>query len=95
MAAHGRVEWSPRALRDLIAIYRYTLSENPRAAAEQSEHIIERAESLGPNPRLGKPSRLPGWRVLVLTRFPYSVYYRHSQRTIQVLRVVHQRRQFP
>ena len=95
MAARGRVEWSPRALRDLIAIYRYAAGDNPRAAAEQSEHIIERAKALGLNPKLGKASRWPGRRVLVLNRYPYSVYYRRSQRNIRVLRIVHQRRQFP
>jgi addiction module RelE/StbE family toxin len=95
MAAHGRVEWSPRALRDLIAIYRYTSSDNPGAAAEQNEHIIERAEALASNPKLGKVSRWPGRRVLVLNRYPYSIYYRQSRHTIRVLRVVHQRRQFP
>jgi len=89
------MEQGRRSARSQVAIYRYTLSDNLRAAAEQSEHIIERAEALGPNPRLGKPSRWPGWRVLVLIRYPYSIYYRRSQRKIRVLRVVHQRRQFP
>ena len=46
MAAPDRVDWSPRALRDLIAIYRITAADYPRAAAEQGEHIIERAEAL-------------------------------------------------
>ena len=95
MAVVGRVEWSPRALRDLIAIYRTTASENPVAAKEQSEHIVDRAEALSRHPRLGKASHWRGKRVLVLTRYPYSIYYRLFRQGVRVLRVVHQRRRFP
>jgi plasmid stabilization system protein ParE len=34
VAAAGRVDWSPRALRDLIAIYRTVAADNARAGAE-------------------------------------------------------------
>ena len=95
MAAAGRVDWSPRALRDLIAIYRTTAADNSTAAAQQSEHIIERAEALARHPRLGKASAWQGRRVLVLTRYPYSIYYRTVRSGARVLRVVHQRRRFP
>lgn len=95
MAAAGRVDWSPRALRDLIAIYRTTTADNPAAAAEQSEHIIERAEALARYPRLGKASAWRGRRVLILTRYPYSIYYRAVRHGARVVRVVHQRRRFP
>ena len=95
MAVPGRVDWSPRALRDLIAIYRTTAADNPRAAAEQAEHIIERAEALARLPRLGKASHWRGRRVLILTRYPYSIYYRTARHGVRVLRVVHQRRRFP
>jgi plasmid stabilization system protein ParE len=95
VAAPGRVDWSPRALRDLIAIYRNTAADNPRAAAEQGEHIIERAEALARQPRMGKASHWRGRRVLVLTPYPYSIYYRCFRRSVRVVRVVHQRRRFP
>lgn len=95
MAVAGRVEWSPRALRDLLEIYRVTAADNPRAAREQSEHILDRAEALPRHPRLGKVSRWRGRRVLILTRYPYAIYYRKSQSSVRVLRVVHQRRRFP
>jgi addiction module RelE/StbE family toxin len=93
--AAGRVDWSPRALRDLIEIYRTIAIENARAAAEQAEHIVKRAEALSDQPRLGKASHWRGRRVLVLTRYPYSIYYRISKGAVQVVRVVHQRRRFP
>jgi plasmid stabilization system protein ParE len=82
-------------LRDLIAIYRTTAADNKRAATEQTEHLIERAEALPTHPSLGKASRWRGRRVLVLTRYPYSIYYRRSSHGVRVLRVVHQRRRFP
>jgi plasmid stabilization system protein ParE len=93
--AAGRVDWSPKALRDLIDIYRAIAVENPQAALEQAEHIIKRAEALSGQPRLGKASHWRGRRMLVLTRYPYSIYYRTSRRAVQVVRVVHQRRRFP
>jgi len=95
VAAPGRVEWSPRALRDLVAIYRTTAADNTRAATDQTEHVIERIEALPTHPRMGKASHWPGRRVLVLTRYPYSIYYRRSRSGVRVLRVVHQRRRFP
>lgn len=95
MAAARRVEWSPRALRDLLAIFRTTAADNPTAATEQSEHVIERAEALARHPRLGKASPWRGRRVLVLTRYPYSIYYRVGKLGARVLRIVHQRRRFP
>ena len=95
VAAPRRVDWSPRASRDLIAIFRHTVAENPQAAIEQTEYLIERAEALASSPRLGRPSRWPGRRELVLTRYPYSIYYRVTGTRTYVLRVVHQRRLFP
>lgn len=95
VAAPRCVDWSPRALRDLIAIFRHTVTENPHAAAEQTEYLIRRAEALARSPRLGRLSRWPGRRELVLTRYPYSIYYRVTGKRAYVLRVVHQRRLFP
>ena len=95
VAAPGPVEWSPRALRDLVAIYRTAAAADPRAATDQTDHVIERAEALPSHPRMGKASHWPGRRVLVLTRYPYSIYYRRSKSGVRILRVVHQRRRFP
>lgn len=49
------------------------------------------AEAIARQPRLGKASHWHGRRVLVLTLYPYSIYYRCFRRSVRVLRAVTER----
>ena len=90
-----QLEWSVRAARDVLAIDLYLSAENPNAAFQVVEHIIERAEQLCRHPFLGRSLGSGRPRKLVLTRYPYNIHYRLSATKVRIVRVLHQARRAP
>jgi toxin ParE1/3/4 len=50
------------------------------------------ASVLGDHPRMGRKGRVPGTRELVASRLPFVIAYRIRLDRIEVLRVIHGRR---
>ena len=70
-------------------------SENPEAAFELLDEIESKAAALPDHPRLYKRSpRVKGLREMVV-RPNYVVFYRESVAVVEVVNVVHARRQWP
>lgn len=92
MVAKRRLEYTATAADDLESIQRYIAADNPKAAAQVVENIVDAADSLLDFPLLGKPWRRAGTRKLVLTKYPYSIIYRLTPDTVFVLTVAHQSR---
>ena len=90
-----QLEWSVRAAHDVLTIDAYLSAENPNAALEVVEHIVERAEQLRRHPFLGRSLGSGRPRKLVLTRYPYNVHYRLTGSRVRILRVLHQARRMP
>lgn len=91
----------PRAQADMDeeALY-YQTGDDPAAAArflEDLEHAFERVVRF---PQIGKPwptpnRELTGLRRLLLSRFPYSVFYLPTETTLEIVRVLHNSRDLP
>jgi len=90
-----KLKWTRAAIADLAEIYAYIDKERPESAARVATEILEQAESLLANPLRGRSGRVDGTRELVLGRYPYTIPYRIHGEEIQLLRVLHERRQWP
>lgn len=86
-----RVRWTPLALSQLDRIQDYIAEENPVAAFETTEKILNQVETQLPahpySGRLGE--HFPATRELVISNTPYIVVYRVKDETIDILRVRH------
>jgi toxin ParE1/3/4 len=89
------VEWSPRALRELLAIDEYLSDRNPTAASAVVDEIIEAGESLAQFPSRGRPSRRAQRRELFMPNRPYFLVYRVLRQRIRITRVIHTSRDWP
>ena len=95
MQAKPRLEWRPQASADLVEIVAYIADDNPDAAQELKDEIEAKADKLPDHPRLYKPSvRVKGLRELIV-RTNYIVFYRESPELVEVVNVIHARRQWP
>lgn len=88
-----RVSLGPSALRDLMQIGEYLLRESPRAADAFSQEMDRVGERLSIFPDSGSPLQGSRVRFVMLSGFPYKVFYRRLSRTeLRIMRVRHGRR---
>jgi plasmid stabilization system protein ParE len=74
------VRFSARALRQLREIHAYIAKDSPRAASEVIAHIEELCYGLTDFPDMGYRTDHGDTRVLVVTRYPYKIFYRVLKR---------------
>ena len=89
------IEWRASAKADLLEILDYIGERDAPAAERLFERIQQDLEHAAEHPYLFKPSqRMPGLREIV-THPNYIVFYQVTQTCIEVVGVVHARREFP
>jgi toxin ParE1/3/4 len=89
------VVWAPRAKQDLRDIWRYYIRvASPEIADRIVREIASSAERLGQNPLPGRDrdELRPDLRSLLV--HPHTLFYRIEANTAQVVRVLHERRDF-
>ncbi|AYF77887.1 type II toxin-antitoxin system RelE/ParE family toxin [Nocardia yunnanensis] len=90
-----------KAVQDVEnAIDYYLESDADRAAADLIDALQATYRLIGLHPGIGSPRYgheldIPGLRGRALTRLPYTVLYLERDDHIDVLRVLHQRRDIP
>lgn len=95
------VVFNPMALADLDEITSYISSDNPLAAEEVREAILDTADSLGEHPDLGirprfSARRFAGIRFLPASKYPtYLLFDRELPEEVEILRVLHGARNLP
>ena len=90
-----RLRWFSQALGDLVSLREYIAQDNPVAAGEVAARILEAVGLLPGQPGMGRPGRVKGTKELVVADTPYIVPYRVKNGEIQLLRVLHGKRQWP
>ena len=90
-----KLRWTRAAIEDLAEIYDYIAKERPASAFQVAAEIVEQVESLLANPHRGRAGRIGGTRELIIGRYPYAIPYRIHDEEIQLLRVLHERRNWP
>ena len=93
-----RVRWTEPAETDFLTILAGIAAENPTAAAGVADRIENAVAQLG-ELAIGRPGRVSGTFELVLPPLPYIVAYavipQSQGEWIDVLRVIHAKRNWP
>lgn len=92
---HRRVVWSPRSRKDLHAVWRYyERVASPEIADKLLREIDEAGQRLAGEALMwrARDEILPGLRSILV--HPYTIFYRVGDRTVEVVRVLHERRDF-
>ncbi|MDR8067138.1 type II toxin-antitoxin system RelE/ParE family toxin [Burkholderia cenocepacia] len=90
------LHWNPKALEDRAAIMDYIAEDDPLAAVELDERLEERAVALPVHAELYRQGRVAGTRELVIAPNYVLVYrIRPADGIVEILRVLHARRQWP
>ncbi|RQS26400.1 type II toxin-antitoxin system RelE/ParE family toxin [Burkholderia sp. Bp8992] len=90
------LHWNPKAYEDRVAIMDYISEDDPAAALELDELLEERAAALTTHAELYRHGRVAGTRELVVAPNYVLVYrIRPAARIVEILRVLHARRQWP
>jgi toxin ParE1/3/4 len=90
-----RLNWGPRAKRDLHELISYIAEDSIQAAELVATRIFATAELLSERPHVGRPGRVNGTRELVVLRTPYLLVYRIKSGSVRILRVFHGARKWP
>ena len=90
-----RVRWTRTALANLDALAEYIARDDPGAAAQVVQSIVDATSLLSEHPAIGRPGRVPGTRELVVTNTPFLIPYRVRDKTVEILRVFHGARRWP
>jgi len=88
------VLWSDEVSLDLVEIIDFIEQHNGPAAQRLLRAVIEAAESLPRTPELFRPGRVSGTRERVIHP-NYVLVYRVSVSSLDILRVLHARQQYP
>jgi addiction module RelE/StbE family toxin len=86
--------WREHAREDAAAIFSYIAHRNVAAAEALQASIQARAERLREHPFLHRPGRLPGTREAVVHR-NYIMVYRVTDDAVEIVNLMHARRQYP
>jgi addiction module RelE/StbE family toxin len=89
-----RLVWRPHSLADRTAIMDYIAKDNPSAAITLDDAFETKAEQARQQSQLYKPGRLKGTREIVVQP-NYVMVYRSVGETVEILRVLHTRQQWP
>ena len=86
--------WRASARDDVRAAIGFIAERNPKAAAALQDLIEACAERLPEHPFLYRPGRVPGTREAVVHP-NYILVYRVTAEAVEIVNLVHARRQYP
>ena len=84
-----------RAVADLDDARAYIALDRPRAAEAMARRLREAIDGLRQFPERGRPGRVPGTREPAVPRTPFVVPYPVGGQEVQVLTVLHGKRDWP
>jgi len=88
--------WKHAAVADRDAITEYIARDNPVAAVELVDMLIEKAAMLDANPKVGRPGRMKGTREWVAHHHYVIVYHLTGKPLwVEILRVLHTSQAWP
>ena len=82
-----QIRWTTEASDQLESAIRYIQRENPTAALDVAQPVIDRIEQLPTFPGLGRPGEIKGTRELVSP--PFVVVYRSTEEIVEILHIWH------
>lgn len=88
------IEWRAEARADLVGIVGFIAQDSPCAARRMKSQIEQSLRLAAEHPYMFRAGRAPETREIVVHP-NYLIVYRLSATSIEVVRVVHSRRQYP
>ena len=82
-----QIRWTTEASDQLEAAVKHIQEDNPTAARNVAQAVIDRIERLAAFPGLGRPGEVKGTRELVSP--PYVVVYRSTEEIVEILHIWH------
>jgi toxin ParE1/3/4 len=82
-----QIRWTTEASDQLEATVKHIQQDNPAAARNVAQAVIDRVEQLAAFPGLGRPGEVKGTRELVSS--PYVVVYRSTEEIVEILHIWH------
>ena len=89
------VRWLRKALRNLDEEATYIAQDDPKAAQQVVQRVLDSIAMLVEQPGIGRPGRVPGTRELVVLKTCYIAPYRVRGEIIEILCVSHTSRRLP
>ena len=91
-----KVNFTPQAKADLLAIKTWITQDDERAADRVLSRIRQTIIMFGQFPELGRRGQVIGTREFSVTGLPYLIVYRiESDTDIDILTVIHTHRKYP
>ncbi|WP_186294546.1 type II toxin-antitoxin system RelE/ParE family toxin [Bradyrhizobium guangdongense] len=90
-----KLRYARRARTDIDGIHEYIAQHDKRAASAVVRRIRGAAQLLAKYPGLGRATDMADARVFPIAPFPYLIYYRLTDDTLEVVHVRHGRRDAP
>ena len=90
-----KIRWTPRASKQLEAIYSYVADHSLQVAETLVEQLYSAIKILERYPESGRRGRIEGTRELVVTNSPYIVFYRIRRDRVHILAIIHAARKLP
>lgn len=87
--------WTKPAFQDLEAQLTYIERENPALVSRIALRTKKAIDALETFPHLGRPGVVEGTRGLVLPQLPFVCVYRIRGDQVEILRILHERMQWP
>lgn len=81
------IRWTSQASDQFEAAIKHIQQDNPTAARNVAQALIDRIEQLATLPGLGRPGEVKGTRELVSP--PYVVVYRSTEEIVEILYLWH------
>lgn len=81
------IRWTTEALDQLEAFVKRIQLDNPTAARNFAQAIVDRIEQLADFPGLGRSGEMSGTRELVSS--PYVIVYRSTEEVVEILYIWH------
>jgi len=81
------IRWTTEASDQFEAAIKHIQQDDPTAARNIAQAVIERIQQLAAFPGLGRPGEVTGTRELVSP--PYVVVYRSTEEVIEILYIWH------
>jgi addiction module RelE/StbE family toxin len=87
--------WEEESLNDREKIFEFLFDFNPSAAEKTDRTIVARVENLLTQPLMGVKRDIFRGRVLITPEISMIVSYWIDNETIRIMRVLHQKQNFP
>jgi toxin ParE1/3/4 len=84
-----KVTFSPAARDDLLEIALHIAQDNPTRALSFADELEDKCTALGHAPGIGTARPELGDGVPMLPHCRYLIFYRHTQRSVRIERIMH------